>query len=517
VELLSPLLGGIGLLGDPLVWVAVLAGTVFGVIAGAMPGIGTTLAYGLVLPFTFVMPPVIGVAFLLAISVGVGYGNSIPAILMGIPGNPAAILTVIDGHALHKRGEGGVALGISFVAALGGQLVSIPLFVVMVVPLMALAYHFSFPEIFGLYCFGFLALISLAADNLVKGLMSAALGIAIGLVGLDPINMVTRLDFGWREIRSGIEDVALVIGLLALSELFRSARQVFSWQDHSGEARGARFPAFARIRPAIPAMGTGTLVGTFVGAIPGAGATPAAMISYQVARMLSKQPETFGKGSVEGIGANEAAQNASNSGELIPTLGLGIPVSGSMVLLLAALTVQGFVPGPLMVTNAPELLFAAIAGLMAATLFLLATGWFMARLMLKAVSLDRQLVIVVAITLTLIGVYAINTKVLDVMVAISAGVLGYFMLRYGYSAPAAALGVFVGKEFERSLRIGLNMNDNSFVEFATRPITAAILLVALGVLIWGAWRRVLMQRRLAEARARDETQVNGTNSQGSTI
>jgi putative tricarboxylic transport membrane protein len=497
MEFLTPLLGGIALLADPFVWLAVLAGTLFGVVAGAMPGIGTTLAYGLVLPFTFVMPPVIGVAFLLAISVGVGYGNSIPAILMGIPGNPAAILTVIDGHKLHKDGKSGLALGVSFVAALGGQFASIFLFVLLVVPLMEVAYFFSFPEIFGLYCFGFIALISLAADNMTKGIMSAAFGIAIGLVGLDPINMVTRLDMGFREIRSGFEEVAMVIGILALSELFRSSRQVFQWQDKSGEARGNKFPKMSEIRPAVPAMVTGTVVGTFVGAIPGAGATPAAMISYQTAQMLSKEPEQFGKGSIEGIGANEAAQNASNSGELIPTLGLGIPVSGSMVLLLAALTVQGFVPGPLMVKNTPELLFAAIAGLMAATIFLLLTGWGMARMMLKAVQLDRQVVLVLAIAMTLIGIYAINTKILDVFVAVGAGVVGYFMLRYGYNTAAAALGVFIGKEFERSLRIGLNMNDNSWIEFLTRPITATILGVAVAVLVWGAWKRIQMQRRIA--------------------
>ena len=499
MDFLGPLLGGITLLGDPMLWLAVAAGTVFGVIAGAMPGIGTTLAFGLVLPFTFVMSPVVGVAFLLSISVGVGYGNSIPAILMGIPGNPAAILTVIDGHSLHKRGDSGLALGVSFVAALGGQLASILMFILLVVPLMGLAYHFSFPEIFGLYCLGFVALISLAGDNLVKGLMAAALGISIGLVGLDPINMVTRLDMGLREVRSGFEEVAAVIGLLALSELFRSTRQIFQWQDKSGETRGARFPKWARIRPAVPAMMGGTVVGTFVGAIPGAGATPAAMISYQVAQMMSKKPEDFGKGSIEGIGANEAAQNASNSGELIPTLGLGIPVTGSMVLLLAALSVQGFVPGPLMVVNAPELLYAAIAGLLASTLLLLGTGWSMARLMLKAVQMNRQVVIVLAIAMTVIGVYAINTKVFDVMVALGFGVVGYVMLRYGYPTAAAALGVFLGKEFERSLRIGLNMNDNSFVTFLTRPITLTIILVALAIMVWGIIKRQQMRRRLQDA------------------
>ena len=497
MDFLQPMIGGLALMGDPFLWLAVAAGTVFGVIAGAMPGIGTTLAFGLVLPFTFVMSPVIGVAFLLSISVGVGYGNSIPAILMGIPGNPAAILTVIDGHTLHKRGESGLALGVSFVAALGGQLVSILMFILLVVPLMGLAYHFSFPEIFGLYCLGFVALISLAGDNMVKGLMAAAFGISVGLVGLDPINMVNRLDMGFREVRSGFEEVAVVIGLLALSELFRSSRQSFQWKDRTDGTAGGRFPAFSRIRPAIPAMVGGTVVGTFVGAIPGAGATPAAMISYQVAQMMSKHPEEFGKGSIEGIGANEAAQNASNSGELIPTLGLGIPVTGSMVLLLAALSVQGFVPGPLMVSNAPELLYAAIAGLLASTLLLLATGWSMARLMLRAVQLDRQIVIVLAIAMTVIGIYSINTRVFDVAVALGFGVIGYFMLRYGYPTAAAALGVFLGKEFERSLRIGLNMNNNSFVDFITRPITLTIILVALGLLVWGIVKRAQMHRRIA--------------------
>ena len=499
MDFLQPLLGGLALLGEPYVWIAVFAGTIFGVVAGAMPGIGTTLAYGLVLPFTFVMSPVIGVAFLLSITVGVGYGNSIPAILMGIPGNPAAILTVIDGHTLHKRGDSGLALGVSLVAALSGQFLSILMFILLVVPLMQAAYHFSFPEIFGLYCLGFVALISLTGDNMIKGLMAAAFGITIGLVGLDPINLVTRLDLGFRQVRSGFEEVAVVIGLLAVSELFRSARQSFQWEESSGEGKGRQFPSISRIRPAVPAMLNGTVVGTLVGAIPGAGATPAAMISYQTAQMMSRHPEQFGKGSIEGIGANEAAQNASNSGELIPTLGLGIPVSGSMVLLLAALTVQGFVPGPLMTVNAPELLYAAIAGLMASTLFLVFTGWVMARAMLKAVLLNRHVVIVLALAMVSIGAYALNTRIFDVAVAMVAGMVGYFMLRYGYSTAAAALGVFLGREFERSLRIGLNMNENSFVQFFSRPITLTIIAVAIGLLVWGAVKRAQMRVRIAAA------------------
>jgi putative tricarboxylic transport membrane protein len=495
-DFFTPLFGGIGLLGDPLTWVLVLVGTLYGVACGAMPGVGTTLAYGLVLPFTFAMAPIQGVAFLLAISVGVQYGNSIPAILMGIPGNPAAILTVIDGHTLHKRGESGLALGVAFIAALGGQLVSILMFIMLVVPLMDLAYYFSYPEIFALYCLGMVALISLTGENVVKGVMSATFGIGIGMVGLDPMGLMTRFDFGFRQVRSGLDEVAVVIGLLAISELLRQARQVFNWKDLSGEFGRAAFPAFKRWRPAVPAMVGGTVVGTLVGAIPGAGATIAAMVSYQQAQMISRHPERFGKGSIEGIGANEAAQNASNSGELIPTLGLGLPVSGSMVLLLSALTVQGFVPGPLMVARAPELLYAAIAGMLAATVFLLVVGWRMATLMLKVVLLNRQLVIVLALAMTILGTFALQNRVLDVAIALICGIIGYFMMRYGYSVAAAALAVFLGRDFERNLRIGLQFYDQSWYEFFSRPITVAIMTVAIALLVYGIVQQIRMRRRI---------------------
>jgi putative tricarboxylic transport membrane protein len=246
---------------------------------------------------------------------------------------------------------------------------------------------------------------------------------------------------------------------------------------------------------------TGTVVGTFVGAIPGAGATPAALISYQAAQLLSKRPEAFGKGSVEGIAANEAAQNASNSGELIPTLGLGVPGSSSMVLLLSALTVQGLVPGPLMISKAPDLLYAAIAGMLAATLILAATGWFMSSLMLRAVSVNRSAVLILALATVILGVYSLNTRIIDVVVMLLAGGLGYLMLRYGYSTAAAALACVLGGELERSLRLGLNLSDGNIVTFVTRPITATILIVTVAIMVFGVTRHLRMRRRMAAAEA----------------
>ncbi len=510
MDIFGSLIGGASLLGDPWIWMFVALGTLSGVIGGAMPGMGTTLLYGMFLPFTFVMDPRNAVAFLLSISVGVGYGNSIPAILLGIPGTPSAVLTVIDGHTLHKQGKSGLALGASFVAALSGQAISILLFVMLVVPLMGLAYKFLYPELFALYLLGILAIVSLTGENMLKGLVAAALGLSVAMIGLDPVNLTTRFTFDQRILRSGVNLTAVLIGLLAVSEIFRSMRQSFNWSvPEEADLSDRRFPSLPVVRSFIPATLTGTFVGTFVGAIPGAGATPAALISYQAAQMLSKKPEEFGRGSLEGIAANEAAQNASNSGELIPTLGLGVPGSSSMVLLLSALTVQGFVPGPMMISKAPELFHAAIAGMLAATLFLLASGWWMASLMLKAVSINRSAVLIFSLATVLLGVYSLNTRIVDVWVVLIAGAVGYLMLRYGYSTAAAALACVLGGELERSLRLGLNLSNGDALTFLSRPITMTILIVTLGLIVFGLNRQWAMKKRL---RAETVTQAEAEHS-----
>lgn len=502
-DLTQPLIAGVAMLGDLQIWVLIVIGVLYGVVAGAMPGIGSTLAYGLVLPFTFVMSPAEAVAFLLAISVALQYGNSIPAILLAVPGTPAAVLTALDGFALHRRGETGLALGISFTAALFGQLISIPFFVILVVPLSGLAYVFLAPELFALYLFGMVAIVSLTGKNLVKGIVAAAFGLSLGLIGLDPINFTERFAYV-PELRGGLSVGPVTIGLLAVSELFRQARQAFQW-DVIGTKFTAKFPTWHQIRGTLRPTLIGSVVGTIVGAIPGAGSTPAALIAYQQSQMWSKNPEEYGKGSVEGIAANESAQNASNAGELIPTLGLGIPGSPSMVLLLAALQIQGLIPGPLLIRETPELLHAGVAGMLGATVILLATGWFMARAMLRAISIDRQLVIAVALAAVVLGVFSIQFRILDVLVCIVMGVIGYYMLRYGYSVAAASLAVVLAAGFEQQLRRGLNLFDNSILAFLSRPITLVIVAASLIFLYVGIRRTLMFQREERLTRERTES------------
>ena len=494
-QFFSSLSGGVAVLGDPTMWLLLIPGALLGVTVGALPGIGATVAYGLMLPFTALMSPVQAVAFLLSIAVGNQFGNSIPAILIGLPGSPATILTVADGFTLHKRGETGLALGVAYVAALGGQAVSILFFIALVAPLAGLTYVFLAPELFSLYVLGMVSIISLTGKNIAKGFVAATFGLLIGVVGLDPVTLSPRFEFGFRELRNGLDPEPVVIGLLAVSELFRQARQTFQWSEFSS-AVVTRFPPLTAIRRCTPAMLLGTVTGTFVGAVPGAGTTPAAMISYQQARLISKRPDEFGKGSIEGIAANEAAQNAANSGELIPTLGLGLPVSGTAVLLLSALTIQGLVPGPSLTRNSPELLDAAVAGLLGGTLVLAVLGWWLSRTMMTIVAINRSVVIVVCLAVVMLGVYALSRQVFDVMVCLGFGVIGYFMSRYGYSVAAAGLAAILSAQFERTLRQGLNLFDNDFVLFISRPITATVLLISLGILVFGIVR-VRRDARLA--------------------
>ena len=401
MDFLAPLVGGLSLLDSPAIWFFILVGTVIGVIVGALPGVGATMAFGMLLPFTFTLETTSAIALLLSISVGNAFGNSIPAILMGIPGSPSAILTVIDGHALHKRGQSGLALAVALVAAMGGQAISILLFVMMVVPLMKMAYYFGHPEQFALFLLGIIAIASLTGDNIIKGLIAAGIGFLIGIVGIDPATPLPRFTFHFAILRPGFDVAPVMIGLLALSQLFLSARQVFRWDARIDTAAAAKFPPWSKLKETITPILGGTVIGTFVSAIPGAGATPAAMIAYQQAQLFAKRPEEFGHGSIEGLAANEAAQNASNSGEAAPALALGLPTSGSMVLLLAALTIHGFIPGPSMIRTTPDLFYAAIAGMLGSTIILSATGWHLGLIMLRFVNINRSMVIVLSIATVL--------------------------------------------------------------------------------------------------------------------
>lgn len=481
---------GVGLLADPILLVVIFCGTLWGTIGGGHPGGSAVLTISVVIPVTFLMSPIQAVAFLLAILVGVNYGNSIPAILLGLPGTPSAFLTSIDGYELHRKGKSGLALGVMFISSLTGQMVSIFFFVALVVPLAMMTYAFLEPEFFALYLLGVSAVVSLLGKDLLKGYLSAALGLAVTTIGSDPRSVVQRFAGTNPDLRSGLEPVAVLLGLLAVSEVLRHMRQIYDYEKWNEEAK-ITFPKRSELGRIVRPIALGSLIGTLTGATPGAAATVGAVISYNQAKQFSKFKDEFGHGSIEGIAANEAAQNAAQAGDMIPTLGLGIPAGPTTALILAAVMIHGIVPGPNLLHTNPELLYAAVAGLMMSTIFLLVIGWPVAKIMAKLVSLNRSVVTVLVLVLILIGVFALNESIFDDGVCLVFGIIGYYMRRYGFSVAAAALATILGAGLELNLRVGLGITDNNLATFATRPITAVILILVflfLGLGIFQSWR-----------------------------
>jgi putative tricarboxylic transport membrane protein len=405
------------------------------------------------------------------------------------------VLTAIDGYALHKQGKSGLALGVTYFASVFGQFVSIFFFLGMVIPLSGLMFIFLTPEMAALYFLGMTAIISVTGDNIVKGLIAGALGFAVSMVGRDPVSSVYRFAFVY-DMREGLDVIPVTMGLLAMSELFRSMRQSFQWEELS-ESFSAKFPSIKDLWRALPRVVMGTLIGTFGGAIPGVSGSAIAVISYQQSKLWSKHPEEYGHGSIEGIAANEATQNAAQAGEMVPTFGLGIPATSTMVLVFAALLMHGFIPGPQLIRNAPQLLWAAGGGMFGATFILAITGWWMSLSMLKLLTLDRQLILVGSVAITVVGVYLLDYSTFDVFLLCLFGAVGYFMRRYGYPVAGAAIAVILGPGLEANLRRGLLLTHKSWLEFVTRPYVALILAISLALLVYATISTIRLARLAA--------------------
>lgn len=494
--MLTSLSQGAAILARPEVIALLALGVLWGSFCGVLPGVGSAVGIGVMVPLTYSLDPVSAVAFLVSISVANSFGNGLPAAVLGIPGGAAGVLTAIEGHALTKRGLGGLAVGTNWFACVVGQFVSIPFFLLLVVPLANIVFVFLSPELTALYALGLAALVSLTGRNIFKGIAAAILGLAIGLVGPDPVSAVTRFAFGVPELRRGIATIPAVLGIVAISEILRSMRQVYAWGDILPMTRmTAAFPGFGALRKSMRPVLTGSVIGTLIGAIPGMSGTAAAVISYNQARLTSRTPEQFGNGSTEGLAANESAQNAAQAGEMIPTLGLGIPGSDSMVLVMGALMLQGFVPGPLMMRGAPELLYATVAGLLGGALLLLLFGWQIGKFVMMFTRIDRSVILPCAFAVTIIGVFAFRNSLFDVSVTLIFGLIGYFMLRYGFPVVATAVAAVLGSGFETNLRQGILLMDSSPIKFLSRPWTAGIMAVVVLLLTYGTYNTVKLIRR----------------------
>ena len=475
--------------------VVMIAGVAWGIIGGAIPGISGAVAMALALPYTFSLDAATALVMLAGVWAGANYGGSIPAILIRIPGTPAAAAALLDGYELNKQGLASKALGISLVCGTIGGLISIIVLIAMVVPLGNLVLAFASPETFMLALFGLTLIAGLTERSFLKGLAAGFFGLLLTTVGLDTLTGSLRFTFGRSELLSGMDIVSVMVGLFAVSEMFyQIAHPAGRAPEVEGKASTA-FPTLAELRSVSRATVVGTIVGIIVGIMPGAGATASSFVAYNEAKRWSKRPDLFGKGSLEGVAAPETANNAVQGGDLVPTLALGIPGSNSAAIMLAALILHGIVPGPFLMSRHTDLVFTLFAGLIMVNLLMIPVGVVILRGCMAILKLSPPVLVGAILAIVVIGTYAGDLFILNPLLALGFGIIGYGMRVYGFSAAATVLGMVLGGLVESELRRSLLISLGSWSIFVTRPISAVLLVMTVGVLLYPAVMYARTRRR----------------------
>jgi putative tricarboxylic transport membrane protein len=471
-------LAGMAVLLDPYMLWIILAGTVLGVIVGALPGLSGSTTAALLLPITITMSPVASIAFLGAIYCAANFGGSITAILINTPGDPSASATAYDGYPMALRGEAGRALGISTIASAVGGIFSV-LVLIVAAPLLArAAYNFGPPEYFALAVFGLSMLAAVGSAAGIRNLIAGAFGVLLATIGIDLTTGVERFTFGVPELSEGLNLVPVLTGLFAISEMLVQAGQLHVVPERLG-LNAMKLPSRADFRKCAKAMGISSVLGTFIGILPALGATTAALIAYNETKRWSKYKDEFGKGSVEGIAGPEAANNAAVGGSMVPTLALGIPGSATTAIILAGLIVQGVRPGPHLFNEQPTLLYAVFASMLASNLMYVVLGLFAAKLFARITLIPDAILWPGVLVFAVIGAYGPNQSMVDVWVMLIFGVIGFLMRRFGFSPAPLVMGLVLGTMVEETLKQSLLIFDQNWLLFFTRPIVVALFFVTI--------------------------------------
>lgn len=466
-----------------------------GIIFGCLPGLTASIAIALLTGLTYGMPLQTALIMLLSIYVGAIYGGSISAVLIGIPGTGSAAATVMDGHPLALRGEGGRALSMATIASLFGTIVGTVCLAMCTPLLLKLSLNFTSVEytllaIFGITICGTLT----SAGKPIKGWISGFIGLFFATVGFDPINSYPRFTFGTPELLGGIQMVPAMIGLFGLPSVYVALVKAGKNEEVTkvkSEKYDNMFKVLGKYWKVILRSG---LIGAFVGAIPGVGEDIAAWLSYDTAKKSSEHPEEYGKGSFEGIVAAETGNNACIGGAMIPLLSLGVPGSGPCAVLLGALTLHGIRTGPMLARTNPEFIPQICAIIIVAACFMRFGGLIMCKIAPKVLSVPTFILMPIVATLCVIGSYAIYVTHIDITMMFVLGLVGFVMDRLKYPAAPAVLGLILGNLLDSSLRRSLIATDGSMINYVTRPIA----LVVLALIIFSAFMQTPLYRKLTD-------------------
>ncbi|MBT8410892.1 MAG: tripartite tricarboxylate transporter permease [Octadecabacter sp.] len=458
-------------------------GTMLGIVLGALPGIGSTVAVAMILPFTLTMSQAPAILLLLAIYAGSVYGGSISAILINTPGTPQSAATCLDGYPMAQRGEAGKALGWSTIASVVGGLTSAVVLIFAAPQLAAFALNFGPIETFALILLGLTCIVSVSEGTLIKGLIAGFIGIFLSTVGGDPITGEARFTFGQFQLIAGFNLLAVVIGVFALSEVLIRSAAPREDEKPLVDFNGIVLPKLHEWKGRIKGLVKSVLIGNGIGILPGTGAATAAFISYAEARRSAKTRGNFGKGEPDGLIASESANNAVTGGALVPTMALGIPGDAITAVMLATLTLHGVTPGIRLMTDNPVLMAAIFLGFFVINLMLLPLGMLVSRMAAPILRIKEAYMLVMICLLCTVGVFFVRGNPFDLIVMAVAGVLGFILRRQGYPMAPLVIGMVLGPTLEISLRQGLIITDGSFAAFFVgHPIAAVLVVCAFGML-----------------------------------
>jgi putative tricarboxylic transport membrane protein len=486
MEILTLLINGFAIAFEPLNLALIIGGCAIGLFIGAMPGLGSVNGVAILLPVTFLVPPTGAIIFLAAIYYGAMYGGAISSIMLGIPGASTAVATTFDGRPMALKGLADKALIAAAVASFIGGTISVILFTLFAPPLAEFALVFGSPEILALMLLAFATFIGLGGDDIPKTFFSIFIGLVFGAVGLDIVSGQPRLIFGdIIGFMHGINFLVLAIGIYGICEM------LWTIESSKGDVMISQATVnFRRILATIrelagstKTMLMGSFLGFFVGILPAAGATPGSLMAYGTAKQLSKDPDSFGKGNIDGVVAPEAANNAASTGAMLPMLTLGIPGSPTTAILLGGIVIWGLEPGPMMFIDQPEFVWGLIASLYAANFFSLLLNIAMIPAFIWVLKLPFTILAPMIFILCIVGGFVPTLDMHDVWLMLIFGVVGYLMRKLDYPLAPAVLAIVLGPLAEPALRQSLLMSSGDFSIFFTRPIAGVIMVIAVVLLL----------------------------------
>lgn len=487
------------------VLIALIIGTVAGIIIGALPGMGANLATSLLLPITFTMKPVAGLVMLTAVYTSTVYGGSITAVLLHTPGTASSAATAIDGFELTKQGRGMTAVGAATIGSMIGGAFSAIALLFLARPLADVSLKFGPLEFFFVGLFGLTIISSLSGKSPVKGLIAAVFGLLLGVIGLDPDYSTPRFTFGNLYLQDGLTSAAVLMGLFSISQVLLNIEKIAKNQttivdDPKKALQGSTFPTKEEFRESGRTIVRSSILGVIIGIIPAAGASIGSWISYNQAKKGSKHPERFGKGSIEGVFASETANNAVTGGALIPMMALGIPGSGSTAIIMGGFLIHGLNTGYTMFQKTGEYAYSIIIGFFFANILMGILGLLFARYAAMLAVVPMNLLLPMIIAVASMGAFAIKGRTIDVIVMLLAGILGYFMRKTDFELPPLVLGLILSEIIENNIRRAQVLAKGDLLGyFFTRPISILLAVLVVGTLVWPYIQGVIKSKKAVVA------------------